>query len=562
MPGVPRSFLGGQRSLSRRRLLAAAAQATGAAVFVGACGHLSKRAPRPTAGAGAARTPKSGGQLNFRVSVDPIDYDPSYNGKTAPGDHALAQAYNSLLRFENGPDVDYTQMLLAPRLAERWEIPDPQTFIFHLRSGVRFAGLPPVTDRELTSGDVRWSTEYYSRSGAFLGRRLPHSAIGFMFEGITAVETPDTYTVTVRFERPFLPFLSYAASDWNAIAPREIAAEDGDLRGRAIGSGPYQLDGSASQKSTRYVWRRNASYWNSSATYVDRINWLVLPDDATAFSAFQAKQVDILENLAYPAFQQVQRACPQARFFRYLQPQGLHLHLSQAHGGPLADLRVRQAISMSVDRDEISKLASGGTGQWALPGAMQGLFTDAEARRMTTQDLQEARALLGAAGYGGGLRLEWPVSDSESQASLSWFQLVQAQVKRAGIELALQPMSKADQRARRRKGDFDIDVVEALGLLEADADSVMFGMYHSRGSTNWVRIRDPELDTLLEAQRSEVDPAKRPDVQRQAVRRILDMAWGVELIYPPIWTASQPYVENYYPHFSVHGSHASAWLNK
>src|SRR5581483_7520760 len=174
------------------------------------------------------------------------------------------------------------------------------------------------------------------------------------------------------------------------------------------------------------------------------------------------------------------------------------------------------------------------------------------------QDVNEAKRLLAEAGYANGVTLDWPVEDDSANDSLTWYQLVQSQVKRAGIDAKLNLMDKDLQRQKRRKGDFDIDVVQALGLLEADADSTLFGIYHSKGSTNWPQIRDPQLDTILEAQRRETDPEKRKGIMRDAVKRIVDQAWGVEFIYPPITYAAQPYVKDYYPHFSVRGPYTTA----
>jgi len=544
---------------SRRRALGLAGGA-GLTALAAACAGGSGRKPASQAQPG---TPKFGGQFNLRVPVDPIDFDPSYNGKTTPGDLAQAQAHNTLLTFKAGPDVAYGDMQVQPKLAESWEVsPDGTSFIFHLRKDVKFASLPPLSGRAFTSQDVKWTAEYYGRGETFQGKKLPASAIGFMYQGMLGVETPDDDTVVVRFGSPFLPFLSYAASDWNSMAAHEIYDQDGSLKDRIIGVGPFLLDTAASQKGTLYTWKKNSGYWNSAQTYADGIQWLVLPDDASTFAAIQTKRVDLLQGMAYPAYQQVQKANPQARFFRYLQPQGYHLWFSQAHPGPLTDLRVRQAVVLSVDRDEINKTVAGGQGQWAVNGAVQGLFTEAEARDLQKQDIQQAKQLLAAAGYENGVHLAWPIEDDSEQASLTWYQLVQAQVKRAGIDFELQLMSKAAQREKRRTGAFDIDVLQALGLLEADADSMMFGTFHSKGSTNYTKIRDPELDKLLEQQRSEVDPAKRREVQRQAVRRILDMAWGVDLIYPPIWDVTQTYVANYSPHFSVRAPFTRAWLTK
>ena len=523
---------------------------------------LACSAPQGPGGAQTgSTTPRVGGVLNMAVSNEVIDYDPSYNGKSSPGDNAQAQAFNALLVFKSGPDVPYSEMILGPALAERWEVaPDGATFTFHLRKGVKFAKVPPVNGREFTSADVRWTMEYYARAGEFKEKKLPASLDGVYYEGFKGVETPDPYTARVTFSEPFAPFISYAASTTNPILPREVYEADGHLKDRIIGTGPYQLDVAASQKGTRWVWKKHPNAWQT--TYVDEIRWLVLPEDSMQFAAFQTKQADINNALAYRSFEEVQKQNPQAVAFRYQQPQGYHLHFSQVRGGPLTNVRVRRAMSMAIDRDEVNRLVAGGEGEWAMTGAMHGLFTEAEAHQFMKFDPEGAKRLMAEAGYANGITIEWPFEDATTQDNLAWYQLVQARWKQIGVNLALVPMDKTLQRQKRRVGDFDIDVVQGLGVLEADADSILFGGYHSKGSINYGKSKDPELDRMLEAQRQEADPQKRRELMRVAVRRIVDRAWGTELVYPPKWDVTQPYVKGYYPHFSVKSPYITAWLDR
>ncbi len=350
-------------------------------------------APGPTAPpAGESQgQPKPGGRLNFRLANDPLDWDATYQGPSAPGDRGFAQTYSSLLRFKSGPGVDFNEMVLEPELAERWEVaPDAKTYTFHLRRGAKFApstgsgnDVKGLNGRELTAADVKWTIEYYTRSGVFKEKKLPAGQqIGWMFEGLDRVEAPDPYTVKVSFKDPFIPFINYAASDWFPIVPREIYEADGHLKDRIIGTGPYQLDVGASQKSTRWVWLKNKDSWMAGQTYLDEIRWLILPEDVTAYAAFQTKQVDLIQGLDYPDLQELKKAASQASFHRYLQPQATGLRVSQARGGPLTDVRVRRAINRAIDRDAINKLVAGGEGLWGMTAALPGLFTETEVRQL------------------------------------------------------------------------------------------------------------------------------------------------------------------------------------
>ena len=418
--------------------------------------------------------------------------------------------------------------------------------------------MAPVNGREMTSADVKWSAEYMTRSGEFKDKKLPPVELSWMFEGLDRVETPDKYTTVFQFKNAFVPFLNYTASHWNLVMPREIYDADGSFANRIVGTGPYQFDQAASQKGTRWVFKKNPTYFMEGKTFLDEIWWLVLPEDATAAAAFRAKQIDLLEALSYQEGQELVRNNPEAKSYEYLQPRGGHLYVSQAHGGPLTDLRVRKAMSLSLDRDEVMKTISGGKGAWAMPGAMPGLFTDAESRQLLNYDPVEAKRLLTQAGYPSGIDLDWILVKDEADISL--IQLVQAQLKRSGFNVNLKPLEKTAQRALRKSGEFDLDIGVGAGQFEADPDSGVYAVYHSTSAGNYGQVKDSELDRLVDAQRREVNPEKRRELLRAVSMRLLEQEWYPTIAYLPKWNVSQPSVRNYNPHWSVREDINYTWV--
>ncbi len=293
--------------------------------------------------------PVSGGQLNMLVLDDPKEWDPNFEGRGAPARYGLAKAYNSLLGFQNGSDIEYADMRLRPELAERWEVaPDGIAVTFHLRKGVKFADMPPVNGRELTAADVKWTAEYYTRSGLFKDKNLLPGRNEFMYLGMERVEAPDPQTVRFYFREPFAPFISYAASDWNAILAREIYERDGNHQQQILGSGPFQLDVQASQKGTRWVWRKNPTYWDEGKPYLDEIRWLVVRADSSALAAFQTKQLDLMYDMEYQEAQDAIKGNPGAQSFKFLQPRAAGMRVSQVPGQPTTDIRVRKAVSLAT----------------------------------------------------------------------------------------------------------------------------------------------------------------------------------------------------------------------
>jgi len=509
--------------------------------------------------------PKYGGTLTITSDTDPFDFDMSYGGKTTTNSESIALAYESLLAFKGGPDVGHTESIFVPELAERWEVsPDARTFTFYLHKGVKFANLPPVNGRELTSSDVKWSYEYWTRGGEF--KSLPKTQIDFMFEGMQTIETPDSYTVVVRFRDPFSPFLSYAASNWNPIVPKEIYEQDGHLKDRMIGSGPFQLDPAASQKGTRWTHAKNPTYRDPTFPYLDQIRKLILPDDATERAAFQTRQLDVLGSgrtgYDYSGAVEVKKAAPTAVTTEFLQPKAYHVYFTQARRGVFDDIRVRRAFALAIDRNEVNQVMSGGKGAWAATGGWPGLFTDEETRQLMRHDPEEARRLLQQAGYPFDTVLEWTNVSESKLYNETLIPLVQSQLARIGVKSELKLLPRAIQRQKKYAGDYDLDMDFGTGALEADFDSLLYGGYHTTSPLNWSHLKDPELDKLLLAQRQEAGLAKRRELHRAAVGRIVDQAWGVDIIFPVKIAVFQPYVKNYYLHFARHDSPAHVWLDK
>ena len=523
-------------------------------------------AAQPAGGdAGGPGQPKSGGTLNIRSTLDPFNFD-IHLQRTIPNIWGAATAYNSLLSWKLGPGVDYNDMVLQPGLAERWEVsPDAKNFTFHLRKGVKFADLPPVNGRELTSKDVSFSTEYMGSIGEFKAKRPTEQA--FFVEGLERLETPDPYTVSFYFKQPFVPFISYSASEYFPMQPREIYDQDGSFEKQIVGTGPFQLDVNASQKGTRWVWKRHPNYFQEGRPYLDEVRWLVLPQDSVVLPAFQTKQLDLLHHqIGFNDAEPIMKQLPNIPSQRYVEHGGIELFLSQlpARNSPVRDIRVRKAISLAIDRDEMNKTLFGGQAEMAMPGARPGLFTQEETRQLHAKhDPAEARRLLAEAGYAGGVNLEWPVPNDDDTGTLTWIQLVQAQLKKTGINVDLKVLERTEQRRLRRNYQFDLDQGGTGGPAD-DPDTRIWQRYYSGDALNYSRVNDPELDRLVLASRAETDPKKREEILRAIARRVAENVYYIYLVYQPRWWFWHPYVQNASPHLGGFRSRAflMAWLDK
>ncbi len=532
-----------------------------AMVFVLAALACGAPQQAPATGVGS-ETPRYGGSLNATISSDPADWDLTYGGRSRPNAEGLALAYNSLIGFKAGPDVAVTDLILRPELAERWEVsPDARTFTFHLRKGVKFANMAPVHGRELTSADVKWTFEYVSRTGWAKDKKLPTGQFSWMFEGLDRIDTPDPYAAIVRFAEPFAPFLSYAASDYNPVMPREIYEQDGHLKDRLVGTGAFQLDMASTQKGSRWVFKKNPTYWEEGRPYIDEVRALVLPEDATVMAAYQTKQVDVLAaNIGAQQADEIRKAVPNTAGVEYLRPSPMHLYMN-TRKKPLGDARIRKAIALAVDPDEFNKVLFNGKGGVALAGAFQDTYSQEEIRKILRKDLDEARRLVREAGFPNGVDIEFIYpGKAYGDAYITSMELLQSQLRKAGVNLVLRSQEKQVESDNKKTGNFAM--THTNKAVEGDVDSYL-SIFLPDSRSNYGGINDPRLTEMVIAQRREGDTTKRRELVRMAVRYIYDNAYALALYYGISFEFWHPYLKHYMPQTENTGWPVThSWLDK
>ena len=175
-----------------------------------------------------------------------------------------------------------TDLTLKGDLAESWEgNSDYRVWTFKLKRGVKWHNMPPVNGRELVAADIKYCFEAYAKEGVQ----------AFTFGEIEDIETPDKYTVRVHLKSPNTMFPQNLAEPVAVIFPKEVLEEDGDLKKRMIGTGPFMLK--EHTRKVRAVLVRNPDYFEKGTPYVDEYHILSTPDAATRLAAFRTGQSDI-----------------------------------------------------------------------------------------------------------------------------------------------------------------------------------------------------------------------------------------------------------------------------
>jgi peptide/nickel transport system substrate-binding protein len=389
----------------------------------------------------AAQTPQRGGVLSLRL------WDPPHF------DHILAHAYRThvlisfthsrLVRHKAGPSVAPGAFPIEADLADSWQQVNDTTYVFKLRKGVRFHAKAPVNGRELTADDVRYTFERILTEKG--------SAAVSMYRSIAKVEATDRYTVKFTLKEPFAWFLDMLANPMTgAIIARECVEKFGDLKKpeAVIGTGPWMLDAYKPNQSLTLV--RNPTYFVAALPYIDRVDVVVDEDNASRTAAFLAGKFDLgWENpgtinrsdwVQIADTLKTRRPGLKTAEFTSNVVSDVFMRTDKP---PFNDPRVRQAVSLAIDRKGFIDATLEGVGvvngpmaaalaDWALPIAELG-----EGARYYRYDPAEAKRLLAAAGHPKGFQASVCFATYGSTQLVDQMQLVLKYLKDVGIDAKL-----------------------------------------------------------------------------------------------------------------------------
>ena len=538
------------KSLSRRRLL----QAGLAAGVTLSTWPLAR--PSESWGA-AAGQPKRGGILRV-WGYDPPHFDPhlTINGKT----HAtLSFVHSTLLRHKLGPGIQPGTFRVEPHVAERWEVLDDTTYVFHLRKGVKWHNKPPVNGRELVAEDVKFTFDRFLTEKANPNR--------YMLEPVDRVEVVDRYTVKFRLKEPYVWLVNALAYPWSMwiIAP-EVVQQFGDLKKpeTAIGTGPFLLE--RYEPNVKTVFTRNPDYFRQGQPYVDGVEWLVIDDPSTALAMYRTEQIDIA-GVRQQDLEALKKSHPNLVYQDFLSnvPGVIFMRTDQP---PFNDVRVRRAISHAIDRQALIAAVWGrgeptpavarGLVEWSLPIDQLG-----PGAKYYQYDPEEARRLLAEAGFPKGFKTQLTVTPGFGRDLIDDAQLVQGYLKRVGIEAELKIQEYGAYVATTFAGKYEGLVRSPYGIAW-EPDSPLYRAYASDSSNNLSHVNDPKLTVMLKEQRRTKDLEARKklifDIQRYAAEQQY-YVYTNSFMGTVSW---QPYVKNYSTNstFDLGSRAAALWLDR
>ena len=426
-------------------------------------------------------------------------------------------ALDELLTFDEDGEIDY-------RAAENYEVNEDSTeWTFHLREDARWSDGTPVTAADFLNTITR-ALDPASGSG-YANYLFPIENAEAIYNGEAepdslGVEIPDDYTLVFHLAEPCVYFLDLLRLPVYTPSCEEYAdsAESGWDRdpGTSLANGPFRL---AEYVPDQYfILEKNEYYWNADAVNLDRITYRFFDDTQAMANAYEAGEVDVATSLSSTVMEMYEG---QKDLFvtDLIATRYIYMNLNVE---PLDDVRVREAVNLAINRDDLCTIVGSDTepaynlvAKYMKDRNTGGYFVD-EAEQPFEENVERARELLAEAGYPDGegfpeLTYKYPTLEMDSVTA----QVIQEQLKNnLGITIRLEAQELQANYSSRHAGDFDLC---RMNWTADFADPYTYlSMLMSNSTYNCSGICDPQYDELVAQSGSESDPAARADLMHRA----------------------------------------------
>jgi peptide/nickel transport system substrate-binding protein len=471
----------------------------------------------PTATANGRPTPRQGGMLRFVCSVQQM---------TDPAATTWIEASNlfrNSVEFLTYVDSDN---VTHPYLAESWHpSEDLKTWDFKLRDGVSWSNGERFTVEDVAFNINRWIAP---------SSKSPNRTT---FAAVTAIEPLDELRFRLHLSRPIcsLPEHLYAATC--PILHRRFEQQGANWPRNPLGTGPFQL--TDYHVSRVAVFKRRRDYWGEPA-YLDEIRYLDLGTEiATHVAALAAGQVDLLYRLTISELDLVKRF-PTLQLLTEPSAQTLVMRMQQDKK-PYDDIRVRKALVLCADREQMLRLAYRDYGVLGEHHHVAPFHPDYFRLPPIRRDVDTARALLAQAGYPNGIDLTLALGNTQGRYEQDTAQILQQNCAEAGIRLALRVVPAAQYWTIWDKVPFGMTYWghRPLGVM------VLELAYRSGSVWNESHFSNPEFDAALDHALGILDPRERAAAMGDAERILQEEAVMVQAYFPKKFTVASAQVRGF-----------------
>ncbi len=433
------------------------------------------------------------------------------------------QAYSDLAtmriameQFEGLARIDAAGAV-EPGLAQRWsQSADGLVWQFTLRPNLHFSDGAPI------------DAALFVRIFARLRDKATASPVAELFESIKTVEAENPSTVRITLNHPFPALGELMAHPAMAALPLHRPDWTGDRP--MIASGAYRVRSWA--LNDQIVLERNPA-WHDGAAPIASVAWRPVSDGLTALRQFRAGAVDTVSDFPASRLPSLRHDMPTAL---HVAPyRGAYYFAFNTRKPPFDDVRIRQALSLSVERDWLADklIASGVTPAWGIiPPGIGALppIRPATADAPRDQRLATAKSLLAAAGYGPAHPLSFDIRFNSDTDHRRIAVSLAAMWKPLGVEARLLNSESSLHFASLRRGDFELARSGWIGDLSAP-ENFLAVHKSDAGAINYSGFASPAYDAALAQAMAEPDPAKRAAAMRRAETILIDAAPILPLYY-------------------------------
>lgn len=472
--------------------------------------------------------------LIIGTASDITNLDPHLSNDV-PSSNVQANIFETLLT----QDVDGE---LHPNLATDWEQTEDNTWEFQLREDVTFTDGTDFNAEAVAATMDRVLDEDIASQRAFL------------YEMVEEVNIVDNYTVEFVTEYPFAPLPAHLAhSGGGIISPTAIEEdyammEEGNEPGSYIGENPIgtgMLMLNEWDTGNEVVLDTNEDYWGDVPSF-DSATFRVIPEDLTRIGELQDGNIHIIEPIPSDSMDQIENN-ENATLVR-TESLGLDYIGFNTQKEPFDDERVRQALSMAINKETIVDGVLNGAGVVAESPINQNVFGYSENVDGLEYDPEAAQELLAEAGYEDGFSTTLWTNDETTRQNIS--EVAQQNLAEIGVEVDVEVREWGSFLDSTAQGDHDMFIL-GWSTVTSDADYGMYPLFHSSSvgaPGNRSFLEDDEVDEVLESARQETDENTRLELYEEAQNLLVEKAPMVYLDHDEHISAHLNSVQGYEMH--------------
>ncbi|MGC0850606.1 peptide ABC transporter substrate-binding protein [Pantoea agglomerans] len=424
--------------------------------------------------------------------------------------------------FEGLTNQD-AQGKIVPGVAQSWSSSDNKTWVFTLRNNARWSNGDPVTAQDFVYSwqrlvDPKNSSAFAWFAGLSGIQNAAAITKGEMTPDKLGVVAQSKNQLMVTLDRPVPWFPALVANVALFPVPQKIIAQQGDSwtsPGKLVGNGAYQL--SERVVNEKIVLTRNPHYWDDAHSVLTKVTFVPINEESSATKRYRSNDIDITESFPKNMYALLKKTLPGEV---YTPDQlGTYYYAFNTQKGPTADVRVRKALSWSIDRKVIAEkvLGTGEKPAWHFtPDVTAGfkpLPTFMQQHDQNSLNAQ-AKSLLAAAGYGPGkpLKLKLLYNTSESHQKIA-IAVASMWKKNLGVDVTLENQEWKTYIDSRNSGNFD--VIRASWVGDYNEPSTFLNLLTSGNSSNIARFKNADYDAVIaKASRETSDQVRNSDYNR------------------------------------------------